>query len=846
MDEPARMSHLHAVGQQPADGCTSRTEQLRILREAVESLCDIESGYEGLQRILDAAIRAAEMDCGWIYLFDEARSTFEAFSAQGLSADFAGAVSDFAADRCNATVVLTGEPFYGRYGDLHPSPTEPETLEGLGAIAVVPIRYRKRVIGGLNVASRARDRIADDARLALEIMATQIGAAITGRKAQEGLKRKITELNSFVNNIPDMAWLKDRNSNFIAANQAFGKAVGMEPQYLIDHTCEICFGKEAAEKFKADDRRVMESGKQTVIEESVTDARGETIFLETIKSPILDESGEVAGTVGIARDVTARKRTYAALRETESRFRALFDNALTIIYVHDFEGRFLDANDSALSLFGYRRDEIASLSFTDILEPSDLERAFELGRKLRVRGVDTETHEFRLRTKDGRHVWLEVTGSRLDKDDKPYAILGIGRDITEQRKMHATLAQTDRMASVGVLAAGVAHEINNPLTYVLYHLEGLLDEIPRLTRSVRKSRAALSQHLGQDAAAAVLRGSDGTSEMESFDETIERIREAAEGATRIKRIVRDLKTFARMDEERLVATKLEEVMESAASMAFNEIKFRARLVKDYGETPPVLANEGRLAQVFLNLLINAAHSIEEGNADGNLIQVRTWTEGGMALAEVKDTGGGIRQEHLNYLFDPFFTTKKAGIGSGLGLSISHNIISSLGGKIEVESQLGNGSRFVVRLPIAENAEDKPAGPALSKAETARARGRILVVDDEPQIGSAVKHALRGAHDVVVVTSGLEAKRVLEGDRSFDMILCDVMMPEVSGLDLYQWLREAYPELAERVVFITGGAFTPKTRQFLGQIENRSIEKPFDIRLLREIASEAVGFTEEKA
>jgi CheY-like chemotaxis protein len=247
--------------------------------------------------------------------------------------------------------------------------------------------------------------------------------------------------------------------------------------------------------------------------------------------------------------------------------------------------------------------------------------------------------------------------------------------------------------------------------------------------------------------------------------------------------------------------------------------------------------------VFLNLLINAAHAIEEGDVEGNEIRVRSGTRNGEVYAEVSDTGTGILPDHLDRLFDPFFTTKDVGVGSGLGLTICHNIVTSCGGRIEVESEPGKGSRFVVRLPAAPPSarEDSPA-PDPEPPRREERRLRILVVDDEPMLGSAVGRMLGRAHEMVFAGSGLEGREILERDRAFDVVLCDLMMPDYSGMDLFGWIRKRAPGLARRVVFMTGGAFTPKAKVFAEQVDNPLIEKPFKpedlMTLFRTVMGEA--------
>jgi CheY-like chemotaxis protein len=256
--------------------------------------------------------------------------------------------------------------------------------------------------------------------------------------------------------------------------------------------------------------------------------------------------------------------------------------------------------------------------------------------------------------------------------------------------------------------------------------------------------------------------------------------------------------------------------------------------------PMVLGSDGKLAQVFLNLLINAAHAIEEGNVEHNEIRVRTWAEGDQVLAEVSDTGKGIAPEHHAKVFEPFFTTKGVGAGTGLGLSICSNLVKGFGGEISFTSEVGKGTHFVVRLPRVpvgwethghESQEPAPVRPRL--------RGRILVVDDEAGIRGAIVRMLGRDHEVIAVSSGEEAQVLLENDRRFDLIFCDLMMPRMSGMQLHAWLAQCEPSLADQVVFITGGAFTPGASEYLRKVGNLRVEKPFDTVAFKKTAEELV-------
>jgi nitrogen-specific signal transduction histidine kinase/CheY-like chemotaxis protein len=382
----------------------------------------------------------------------------------------------------------------------------------------------------------------------------------------------------------------------------------------------------------------------------------------------------------------------------------------------------------------------------------------------------------------------------------------------ERNKMHEQLLISDRMASVGILAAGVAHEINNPLASVIANLSLAIRDL-----------ADVSNQQGETA----------------LRDLQDELSDARDSAERIRNIVRDLKLFSRADDDQRGPVDVRRVLESSLRMAWNEIRHRARLIKNYAAVPAINANESRLGQVFLNLIVNAAQSMPEGRAEANEIRVATSVgPGGSVLVEISDTGSGMGPDVIKRLFTPFFTTKPVGVGTGLGLSICHRIITSIGGQIEVESTLGVGSTFKVVLPvIATSFETLEPAPRAIRA--AVRRGRVLVIDDEPMIANVVRKTLAHDHDVTTVNRAQDAlAKVLSGER-FDVILCDLMMPEMTGMDLHAELVQSVPEQADQMIFLTGGAFTARARAFLDQATNLRVEKPFDTVALRAIVNDRV-------
>jgi two-component system, cell cycle sensor histidine kinase and response regulator CckA len=386
---------------------------------------------------------------------------------------------------------------------------------------------------------------------------------------------------------------------------------------------------------------------------------------------------------------------------------------------------------------------------------------------------------------------------------------------SEHRELQARLAQTDRLTSLGTLTAGVAHEINNPLAYLLLNLSYVSDELPKLLAS---PPATMDERAREVCLA---------------------LDHARNGAERIRDIVRSLKTFSRPENETLAPIDVALVLDATLAMVANEIRHRARVVKDYAPTPKVIANEARLGQVFLNLLLNAVQAFPERHYESNEIRVVLRpSASGQVVVEVHDNGVGIAPQVRGRIFEPFFTTKPIGIGTGLGLAICHGIITSLGGSLSVESEVGKGSVFRVELPSAGRTIGATAATraieGTSIAPASQSRGRILIVDDEPIVGFSLQQLLSKEGEVLVATSAREALAHIESGDRFDVILCDLLMPQMDGPGLYDELRKSAPGQAERMVFITGGAFTVRAREFLERVPNFRVSKPFDVESLLKI------------
>jgi PAS domain S-box-containing protein len=503
--------------------------------------------------------------------------------------------------------------------------------------------------------------------------------------------------------------------------------------------------------------------------------------------------------VGTLMDVSARKQTEQELRREALLFESLNDGVIFL----DLQGNIVDWNSSAERLFGYCKGEVLGRSWSEVLKLAEPNlQATVLAALKRFGRWSREVVALR---KDGSESFCEVTVLPLrDADGRHIASIGVHRDIGERRAMQAQLLVASRLASVGTLAAGVAHEINNPLAFVNANVLYLGDELERHRQAVGPAT----------------------------DELLQLVAETRQGVERIGLIVRDLKAFSRVDSEDISSVvDVRNVLAFAEKMAGKEMRQRARVVREIQPVPPVKANESRLGQVFLNLLLNAAQAIPDGAAAEHEIRIRTRTDGlGRAVVEVSDTGRGIPEDLRARVFDPFFTTKPVGEGTGLGLSICLGIVRSLGGEILLDSEVGRGSTFRVALPAHQAERTTAVFPAPELPSQPRVR--LLVVDDEPYICTAIQRLLRREHQVTALTTVKDAMSLVEGGERFDVILSDLMMPEQNGEDFYKELHRVDPEQARRMIFMTGGAYTPRSEEFLRSSRLPQVSKPLSLEVLQ--------------
>jgi PAS domain S-box-containing protein len=467
-------------------------------------------------------------------------------------------------------------------------------------------------------------------------------------------------------------------------------------------------------------------------------------------------------------------------------------------------------NSTAVELFDLKEQDVLARPAPDVLsigESHDLVRAIRDALGGGDRALRPQTVEIKGSV-------LRVTVAGLKSPDGRATALIIARDISDLKAaeqaraaLDARLHEADKMASLGHLVAGVSHEINNPLAAILLNLNSLAERVPRLLSSETggKERPANSQEI-----------SERLAEMQHV------LQESAEAAERIRTVVADMRVFSHSSNDAGEQTNVEDLLDGALSLVANEVRFKARIIRNYNRSQPVIADRTRLSQAFLNIVLNAAQAIEGNSPEDNWIRVETGTENDGILVSIANSGPPIAKEHLPKIFDPFFTTKQVGQGVGLGLSIAYETVRRHGGYIEARSDDSAPTTFRVWLPLDTGLVLRPH-PEPSEPRTRQAAS-VLIVDDDKLFRNSLRRILEKYYDVSVAPNGERAAELL-AERRYDAVLCDLIMPRVTGMDLYETIVKRSPEQGARFVFLTGGTNSPEARDFLLNVKNPRAYKP---------------------
>jgi PAS domain S-box-containing protein len=511
--------------------------------------------------------------------------------------------------------------------------------------------------------------------------------------------------------------------------------------------------------------------------------------------------------------VTAERQAalrLARIRELEEQHRTLLDNAPLIIFRLDPQAtRLVYLNRHAERLLGVPTGE--ALGTHGFLRSAHADpegvAAFDSAVARARSGAESLPYEARLRRRYGEEIMARGTVyPLLSERGEVVAIEGVLADVSAEHAARTRLVQTDRLSTLGMLAAGVAHEINNPAAFLLLGLD-MLDRL--------LAGAGVTMDDGARTNASAL------------------VTELRDSIKRIVDIARDLRLFASPPTPgagRWAVVDVNRTIESALTLTRGQIIERAQIVQSLADVPPVLMRDGRLGQVLVNLLVNASQAIPKTYPSDHTISVTTRSDGAKVEIEVVDTGVGISQENLSRIWTPFFTTKSSDVGTGLGLSISREIIEQASGTIVAESPVPGsdpprGSRFVISLPAAGRVDQATQSTFPPPARAPQARARVLIVEDEPALARALADEIGAVHDVVIAENATAALEVLSR-QSFDAVLCDLRMPGMTGDALFGKVAEANPPQAARFIFMTGVGFGAGVERFLSSSGRPVLEKPF--------------------
>jgi PAS domain S-box-containing protein len=513
---------------------------------------------------------------------------------------------------------------------------------------------------------------------------------------------------------------------------------------------------------------------------------------------------------------------FAEVARLAAERRQLLDSIPTLVFRLDpRNGATLYANAAVETILGRTVDEVVGLPGLEDALADEQERIEMIGaRESVMAGANSQWMDFRFSHRDGRPRILRlrlypVRTPHGDRDEST-VVEGIAQDVTDEIESRKQLIQADRLASLGMLAAGVAHEINNPTAFISLGVQ----QLGRLASQIPEES-----------------GDPANTIRQRMSDVIE---ELADGVQRIVQIVGELKLFARIPESAFsTPVDINRLITSALTLARSELRNRARVDLDLGDLPPLPGDHARLGQVFVNLLINAAQAIPPGDEERNRILVRTRAFDGYVQVDVSDTGVGIPRENLMRIFDPFFTTKAPGEGTGLGLAISFDLVKRAGGTIDVESEVGRGTTFNVKLPVRQFVPPRGSRPQIGVAKPG---GRVLVVEDEQHLGVAVARALASNYLVELAPDAATALERIEagGGNEYDAVLCDLRMPGMDGKALFAAVSERWPLQAKRFVFLTGAGFGGEYESFIRSTDRPVIEKPFDMGELEDVVARVVA------
>ena len=593
------------------------------------------------------------------------------------------------------------------------------------------------------------------------------------KKAERLLTEAKVELQSILDNTTAVIYLKNKEGKYLLINRQFEKLFHVSKKDIVGRADKDLFPEDLAETLQANDRKVLDAGTVQEFEEIVPHDEELHTYI-SIKFPLFDSQGIPDRVCGISTDITGRKEMERALRESEQKYRRLIENLQHsyFFYSHNKEGVFTFISSSVSNILGYTTSEFLT-HYTEYLTDNSINEKAIRYTGLSIKGIKQPAYPVEIYHKDGSIRILNVQEVPVfDKDDNVIAVEGIAEDITERKKVENALMQSEKLAAMGVMTAGIAHEFNNILAIILGFAQllkkGSMGDYKKLEKGIRIIIDAAND------------GADIVQRMQDFTN-----------------LTKDPSKLTPVDMRALVKKVIDFTMPRWKNMALASGITYSIDLKGVRAVPRTMGNPSELREVFTNIINNALDAMP----DGGTLSLRTWREYGNLLVSIADTGKGMCKNIQKKVFDPFFSTRLPE-GSGLGLSSAFAIIKRHGGRIEVESELGSGSTFTICIPISRPSDRENAQKPMQEIKANHLR--ILVVDDEQYICEFLSEFLTSrGHYAKSVCCGREAIKSLENE-SFDLVLCGLVMPDVTGRDVVEFLDTL--STRPKVGLITGWSF----------------------------------------
>jgi two-component system, cell cycle sensor histidine kinase and response regulator CckA len=591
------------------------------------------------------------------------------------------------------------------------------------------------------------------------------------------------------------------------ANKMFQRIMGMPPADVPVREAPRTYGIVDREGQpypveKLPFARAVETRGPVVVDDVVIRRPDGDVNIRAFGSPVFDDGGTLTHVIVAFIDITKEVVAEAERRIIEERLLFACNHAPIVIWMTDVQGNITLSEGAGLASLGVKSGELVGKNVLELYAAHPTIPGY-----LR-RGLAGESLWYTVEV--GEAVYETWVSPLRDATGKMVAMAALSNDVSQLRKLQRNAIQNDRVIAMGTLAASVAHEINNPLTYVLSHGDALADEVNLLERLLGGEKPNLA-----DARASVARLRDGLGPVRT-------------GTGRIAAITRDLRSFSRPDERSMAPVNLRAVVESVLKLVAKEVEARARLVLDLHDTAPVLGNEARLIQVVLNLIVNAYQALPSDSPSYHQVSVSVRNDGARVIVEVSDSGPGVPAADRERIFEPFFSTKEIGIGTGLGLFVCRNIVRGFSGEVEVGDRPGGGAVFRVVLP-AVSAPALPAAAAAAAAVQKATGAHVVLIEDDRLVARAFSLQLgQAGYRVSTFGDGQSGMRALLELDDVDLVFCDLMMTGMTGMDLAEQLAKQAPAKAEKLVLMTGGAFSSRARDFVARHRDRTVDKPFDI------------------